>query len=247
MANPQSTNQNPQTNPGNQGNQANQGNQSNAGNQGQWGNQNLYGGGMYGDQGAGMYNPATWGIGNAAGGPYSGPTQGYGANWYGAPQLGGYGPLGYPMGGYGGGFGFGYGNRGFGGYGNLGYAMPQYGGLGGWGVPATATITEWWLIPGPASGMGPQNGQRSDQRIEEDVCDRLTAHGNLDARNIGVTVSNGEVTLTGTVESRQDKRAAENVADSVQGVKDVHNQLKVQPQQGQQGQQSQTPRTAKTH
>jgi hypothetical protein len=37
----------------------------------------------------------------------------------------------------------------------------------------------------------------------------------------------GEVTLTGTVPSRRQKRLADDVADSVRGVKDVHNQLKV--------------------
>lgn len=90
---------------------------------------------------------------------------------------------------------------------------------------------------GPHTGHGPQNYQRSDQRIKEDVSDRLMAHGHLDARGINVSVNNGEVTLSGTVNSRQDKRTADDIADSVTGVKDVNNQLKVQ-QQGQQGQQA---------
>jgi hypothetical protein len=134
--------------------------------------------------------------------------------------------MGYPMGYYGGGYGYGQGQ-----WGGQGYGGPQYAGLGG---PITESIAAWWLVPGPATGMGPQNGQRPDQRIEEDVCDRLTTHGHLDARHISVNVKDGEVTLTGTVDSRQEKRTADAIADSVSGVKDVHNQLKVQQSPGQQ-------------
>ena len=94
---------------------------------------------------------------------------------------------------------------------------------------------------GPHAGHGPQGYQRSDERIKEDVHDRLTAHGRLDARGISVAVNNGEVTLGGTVESRQAKHTAEDVAESVLGVKNVENQLKVQPRQGQPGQQFQQP------
>jgi DNA replicative helicase MCM subunit Mcm2 (Cdc46/Mcm family) len=44
---------------------------------------------------------------------------------------------------------------------------------------------------------------------------------------IEVAVTGGEVTLTGTVESRRMKRHAEDLAESVRGVRDVHNQLRV--------------------
>ena len=42
-----------------------------------------------------------------------------------------------------------------------------------------------------------------------------------------VAVEAGEVTLTGTVESRDDKRALEDVADDVFGVEDVHNRIRL--------------------
>ena len=104
--------------------------------------------------------------------------------------------------------------------------------------PTGWTYTELWLIPGPFSGVGPQGYQRSDDRIRDDINDRLTQHGQINASNIQVQVNNGEVTLTGNVQSRQAKRQAEDVADSVAGVQDVHNQLKIsQSQQNQQGQQ----------
>ena len=49
----------------------------------------------------------------------------------------------------------------------------------------------------------------------------------LDASEIVVVVANGEVTLSGAVMSRAQKRRAEDVAERVSGVKDVTNQLRV--------------------
>jgi len=102
----------------------------------------------------------------------------------------------------------------------------------GGGSATGFSATGSWMA-GPHSGRGPQGYQRSDGRIEEDVCEHLTHHGMLDATGIRVQVENGEVTLTGTVESRQAKRLAEDILDSISGVRDVHNQLRVQHNQGQ--------------
>jgi hypothetical protein len=85
---------------------------------------------------------------------------------------------------------------------------------------------------GPHSGRGPRNYQRADSRIEEDACEALYHHGQIDASNIEVSVQNGEITLTGTVETRQEKRLAEDALESISGVKDITNQLRVQPSQG---------------
>jgi hypothetical protein len=41
-------------------------------------------------------------------------------------------------------------------------------------------------------------------------------------------VTNAEVTLTGTVNNRNDKRRAEDIAESVSGVTNVENRLRVQ-------------------
>ena len=82
--------------------------------------------------------------------------------------------------------------------------------------------------PGPYAGLGPRGYQRGDERLREDVCDRLTEHGEVDARDMEVTVSAGEVTLTGTAPTRTQKRLAEDIADAVSGVIEVHNRLRVQ-------------------
>ncbi len=80
---------------------------------------------------------------------------------------------------------------------------------------------------GPYSGVGPKGYQRSDERIFEDVCDRLTRNGQIDASRIRVKAKDGEVILDGIVPDRRTKRLAEMVAESVSGVKDIHNQLHI--------------------
>ena len=77
-------------------------------------------------------------------------------------------------------------------------------------------------------GHGPANYNRSDERVLEDACDALTEDWGVDARNIQVTVSNGDVTLDGTVPSREQKRRAEDCVDDLSGVKNVQNNLRVQ-------------------
>ena len=76
-------------------------------------------------------------------------------------------------------------------------------------------------------GRGPKDYRRSDERIREEVADRMTDDWSLDASDITVTVEDGEVTLSGTVSSRDQKRRAEDVAERVSGVRDVSNQLRV--------------------
>lgn len=75
-------------------------------------------------------------------------------------------------------------------------------------------------------GRGPKGYRRSDERIKEDVNDRLS-EGYLDASDIEVVVQNSEVTLTGTVDRRSDKRKAEAIAESVTGVTNVENRVRV--------------------
>ncbi|HYX31782.1 MAG TPA: BON domain-containing protein [Oligoflexus sp.] len=84
----------------------------------------------------------------------------------------------------------------------------------------------------------PKSYKRSDERLKDDIHEELIRHGRIDASDIEVEVKDGEVTLTGQVASRQDKRIAEELAEKVLGVHDVQNQLRVrsQSQSQQQGQ-----------
>ncbi|GIV96402.1 MAG: transport-associated protein [Herpetosiphonaceae bacterium] len=95
------------------------------------------------------------------------------------------------------------------------------------------SLVEFWRFPGPFTGIGPRGYRRSDAAIYEDVCHLLTWHGQIDASDIEIRVERGEVTLIGSVDSRENKRRAEDVAESVAGVVDIHNRLRIrQPGQG---------------
>jgi osmotically-inducible protein OsmY len=139
---------------------------------------------------------------------------------YGMYGMGTYGAGPSPSGGYG------YGSWGqSSGYGGQDYGGERLGSGGGW-------------QSGPHVGRGPRGYTRSDERIREDVCERMSQHGQLDASDIEVRVTAGEVTLQGSVATRYAKRAAEDLAESVSGVREVHNQVRVSAiQEGQQGQQ----------
>lgn len=80
---------------------------------------------------------------------------------------------------------------------------------------------------GEHRGKGPKGYHRSDDRIREDVNDRLSDDPYLDASDIEVKVENNDVVLTGTVISREDKRRAEDLAERVSGVSNVENRLRV--------------------
>lgn len=81
---------------------------------------------------------------------------------------------------------------------------------------------------GSMVGKGPKGYRRSDERVREDVCDALSQHGNIDASDVEVKVSEGTVTLSGTISSRQMKRMIEDVSESISGVQDVKNDIRVQ-------------------
>ena len=83
---------------------------------------------------------------------------------------------------------------------------------------------------GQYSGMGPRGYRRSDERMQEDINDRLTWHGQVDASEVMVDVKDGIAKLTGTVNSRYEKRLAEDIAESIPGVVDVENNLKINSQ-----------------
>jgi osmotically-inducible protein OsmY len=77
------------------------------------------------------------------------------------------------------------------------------------------------------AGRGPRGYQRSDERIREDINDRLTDDWYIDASDVEVSVNNSMVTFTGRVNSREEKRRAEDIAECVSGVTDISNQLRV--------------------
>jgi len=132
------------------------------------------------------------------------PNQNLGQGSYGQPQLG--------QGGYGQNFNSDqYGNRG------------RHGG----GEGMAPGDNPHALGPGPHYGRGPKNYRRSDERIAEDINERLTEDALLDASGIHASVSDGVVTLQGSVGSRRMKHRAEDIVDQCRGVDDVRNHIRV--------------------
>jgi len=183
------------------------------------------------------------------GGGWSPRSEGYGGQGYGRQDYGGaqaYGAQGY-AGGTTGGHGWrgsSY-ERGMGGDYGRGYGYQRErgassgGGFGGQTAdPYTQSVADgdfggWRKNIGEGGehrGRGPKGYQRSDERIREDVSDRLSDDSWLDASQIEVAVKDCEVTLSGTVPDREAKRRAEDLAEQVSGVKHVQVNLRVQPQ-----------------
>lgn len=180
----------------------------------------------------GRYGSSDWESGDYYGDRYRGQNEGYGpqsgrgwgseereSDYSGSRQGGGeYDYRGGSL--YGGGFG-----RGSGG---------SYGTAGSYGEDYRSG--SHYQSRGTNRGRGPRNYRRSDERIREDVCERLTQDEQIDASSIEVMVTDGEVTLTGMIFERGDKRRAEDLAEDVSGVKDVRNNLRVSTERS--GQQS---------
>lgn len=172
-----------------------------------------YGGGYTGRSGG--YNPASSYSGSAftgddfGGRDFSGQT----GDWSGRSNFGGYGA----------------------GASSGAYSGDRYDNQRGFMERAGDEVASWFGDKDAArrreedhSGKGPSNYTRSDQRILEDVSDRITDDWRVDGRNIQVSVESGEVTLDGTVTSREHKRRAEDCADAISGVKHVQNNLRVE-------------------
>lgn len=76
-------------------------------------------------------------------------------------------------------------------------------------------------------GKGPKGYKRSDDRIKEEVCETLARNPRIDASDIEVEVSDSIVSLSGTVESKDMRRAAEIAIENLSGVDDVRNDIRV--------------------
>jgi hypothetical protein len=109
---------------------------------------------------------------------------------------------------------------------NYGQGRPQYGNSYSQGGLQYETMHK---------GKGPKGYRRSDERIKEDINDRLTDDTHLDASDIEVAVTNGEVKLSGTVESREAKRRAEDLAEMISGISNVENTLRVKQDRSNKG------------
>jgi osmotically-inducible protein OsmY len=75
---------------------------------------------------------------------------------------------------------------------------------------------------------GERRQQRPDESLAREIQEILTQDPELETSEIEVQVEGGAVTLLGIVDSSDAKLMAEELADSVAGVREVHNRLKVE-------------------
>lgn len=76
-------------------------------------------------------------------------------------------------------------------------------------------------------GKGPKGYARSSERMHDEACEILARDFDLDASNIEVVIQGDILVLKGEVDSRHDKRRAEDLVEDISGVSDVHNQLRI--------------------
>ena len=74
---------------------------------------------------------------------------------------------------------------------------------------------------------GPKGYQRSDERLKEDICERLMESHYIDSSDVSVEVRGARVVLEGTVPSRHMKHAIEDLVDACPGVQDIDNRVRV--------------------
>lgn len=115
--------------------------------------------------------------------------------------------------------GFGGGAYGYGGYGDTGYFTG----------PRPAGPRDSFADERRPSyrGRAPLGYQRSDERLREIICEKLTADTAVDPSDISIDVKNREVVLAGTVKDRAEKYHVEELVDRCGGVRDIDNRLKL--------------------
>jgi hypothetical protein len=74
---------------------------------------------------------------------------------------------------------------------------------------------------------GPKGYQRSDERLKEDISERLMEAYDIDSSEVTVEVQGAKVILEGTVPSRHMKHAIEDLVDACPGVQDIENSVRV--------------------
>lgn len=74
---------------------------------------------------------------------------------------------------------------------------------------------------------GPKGYQRSDERLREDISERLMQARFIDSSDVTVEVSGAKVVLDGTVPERRMKHAIEDLVDACPGVQDIDNRIRV--------------------
>ncbi|MBY4896983.1 BON domain-containing protein [Cupriavidus sp. AU9028] len=104
-----------------------------------------------------------------------------------------------------------------------------YGGGGmGFGEPGNEPLgRQYDDAHRPRARVAPKGYRRTDERICDEVCERLAHARGLDVSEVTVDVGSAIVTLGGTIRDRQAKYRVEEIAAEVAGVDEVINNIRV--------------------
>lgn len=98
-------------------------------------------------------------------------------------------------------------------------------------VQGATTPTEAPAVRRPGAGRagrrGPKGYVRSDERLRDDICERLSNEAWIDLSEVEVHVNDGHVRLEGEVPDRFSKHAIEDIADFAWGVKEIENRIRI--------------------
>ena len=78
------------------------------------------------------------------------------------------------------------------------------------------------------TNSGPKSRRKSDESLRQEIREILTADPELEATDIEVEVEGGAVTLRGAVVDPDARLLAEELVESLAGVREVHNRLRVE-------------------
>jgi osmotically-inducible protein OsmY len=92
-------------------------------------------------------------------------------------------------------------------------------------IPTTLALSSCAVFRGQ-QGFGSYVG---DSAVTAEVKSRFIGNTHINAASISVETMNGIVVLTGFAKNTTEKNAAERIAGEVDGVREVRNQLVVQP------------------
>jgi hypothetical protein len=81
-------------------------------------------------------------------------------------------------------------------------------------------------------GLGPKGYTPRDERLYEIICERLTDHPAVDARQVAIAVYQGVVTVSGSVPTRTMKHLLEDAIAGVYGVVEIKNKVKIEADSG---------------
>ncbi|PLP99863.1 RNA-binding protein [Cupriavidus pauculus] len=106
----------------------------------------------------------------------------------------------------------------------------EHGALYNLGHRIGQAVSDWFGPGAMEKRAGPRGYTRTDDRIRDEICERLTFTTGIDVREVSVDVDKGKVTLGGTVHTRGQKYDIEDLADNTFGVIEVENNIRVQRQ-----------------